>query len=69
MKKAVKIFLWIAIVLAILEILDSGLALLTIGEQLTPNLIAYEIGYIIGSGITIWFSLSTRNQYKHTKNK
>ena len=59
MKKAVIIFLWIAIVLAILGILDSVLFLVAPGEELLPEGIAYEIGYMIGSGITIWFSLST----------
>ena len=61
MKKAVIIFLWIAIVSAILEILYAGLALLSIGEEIIPDI----IGYIIGSGITIWFSFSTLKLVKN----
>ena len=59
MKKAVIVFLWIAIVAAILGILDSVLFLVAPEGELGPEGIAYEIGYMIGSGITIWFSLST----------
>ncbi len=59
MKKATIVFLWIAIVAAILGILDSALFLLAPEGELAPEAIAYEVGYMIGSGITIWFSLST----------